>query len=89
MAQFGIELSPSMLAFVPLVAFLVQLIKETGLVENVKGLLPLVAIGLGIACSFLAAKGLTTWYDPVLPGVMIGILATGGYEAFKNSRKKI
>ena len=81
------QLPDHLILLVPAIAFIVQLVKETGYLDQVKGLCRLLALILGITFSYCSVPELTTWYSPIIPGIMMGIMSIGGYEAFKIARK--
>ena len=78
MNEITVQLTPEMLALVPVVAAIIQLIKRFDFVEKIKSYLPLISIGLGVGLSFA-----TQMPDPVIPGLIIGLAASGGYDLLK------
>jgi hypothetical protein len=78
----NIELSKTMLALVPVVAWLIQQVKEIPALSFLKQWLSYISVvaGVGMAC-------LVNWnfspQETIIPGIIMGILATGGYEMMK------
>lgn len=81
------QLPNHLIILVPAIAFIVQLVKETGYLDEVKGLCRLLALILGISFSYFSSPELTVWYSPIIPGIMMGIMSIGSYETFKIARK--
>ena len=71
-------LTPQMLALVPLIVGILQVVKKIPIIQKIKDYLPFVS--MGIAAAVLIA---TKQPDPILPSVIIGLLACGGFEAAK------
>ncbi len=82
------QLPSNLIILVPAIAFIVQLVKETGYLDKVKGVCRLLALLLGIVFSYCSVAEPGVWYAPIIPGVMMGIMSIGGYETFKIARKK-
>ena len=88
-----VELTPGMLLLIPVVAALVQVLKDkilaikyipTGISDAIKSVLPYVSIA--IAFGLLCYAGVE---KPLLESIMIGLSASGGYSAVKGATKKI
>lgn len=81
MEQLNVDLTPAMLALVPVVAAILQMIKKFPLPDKIKEFLPggsmLIALGL------LYANNVP---DPILPSVIIGLMACGGYDLLKQKK---
>lgn len=77
-----LELTPAMLALVPTVAFVVQLLKKIPAIAAHHEVLPLASILLGVGAAF--AAGLAS---PVVSGIAVGLSASGGYSLLKNSKR--
>lgn len=88
-----VELTPGMLLLIPVVAALVQVLKDrilaikyipVGINDAIKSVLPYVSIGIafGLLCYVGVEK-------PLLESIMVGLSASGGYSAVKGASKKI
>ena len=88
-----VDLTPGMLLLIPVVAALVQVLKNKvlaikyipiGISDAIKSALPYVSIGIafGLLCYVGVEK-------PLLESIMIGLSASGGYSAVKGASKKI
>ena len=82
MDNLNITLTPEMLALVPVVAAILQLVKGFDFVEKIKSYLPLVAMGLALGLAYA-----TKMADPIVPAVIIGLTASGGYDLLKAPKK--
>jgi len=78
MEQVVIELTPEMLALVPVVAAIIQVLKKIPAIAKIKGWLPFVSVGISLGLGYIAQVP-----DPVLSAVIIGLVAVGGYEIVK------
>lgn len=78
MDQSTVNLTPEMLAIVPVVAFLLQLLKRIPAVAKMKSWLPLVSVGTSIGLCYLLGV-----QDPVTPAIVIGLTASGGYDLLR------
>jgi len=78
MEELVVQLTPGMLLLIPIVAAIVQVIKQIKAIEVYKKWLPFLAIGIAYALAIA-----TKMADPVLPSVIIGLAASGGYDAVK------
>lgn len=76
--QLTLTLTPAMLAIVPIVAMLLQLLKRVELIQKYKDWLPVISIGASILLTYLA-----TIANPIMAGIIIGLVAAGGYDVFK------
>ena len=77
-SQLSIELTPAMLAMVPLVAAVLQMFKNLPLLETYKRYFPIAALALGIGAAFLQG-----FPNPILVGIVIGLTAAGSYDVLK------
>ncbi|GAH16729.1 unnamed protein product [marine sediment metagenome] len=84
MENLNIELTPAMLALVPVVAAILQMIKRLPLPNQIKEFLP--GFSMLIAFGLLYYQGVP---EPLLAAVMIGLTAAGGYDFFKQKKKSI
>ena len=77
-----IQLTPAMLALVPIIAYFVQIIKsiitDYAWFAKAKKFLPLVAVFFGIGLSYLCQID-----NFVVAGILEGIAAVAGYETLK------
>jgi len=86
-----IELSPAMLALIPVVAAVMQALKRIVSMEQIpngigvfmKEILPL----LSIIIAFVLLRYQTA-PEPLLPAIVIGLTACGGYDLLKGKKLK-
>ena len=78
----NIELTPAMLALVPVVAAILQVIKRVEVMQKLKAWLPFVSIGIALGLGYL-----TKMSNPILPSIIIGLVASGGYDLLKSPSK--
>jgi len=89
MENLNIELSPAMLALVPIVAAIIQVLKKFLAIEYIpnhisifiKELLPFVAIFL--AFGLIRCQTIITI---LLPAIIIGLTACGGFDLLKQKK---
>ena len=74
-----ISLTPAMLALVPVVATILQVLKKVEVVQKFKEWLPFASIGLSLALCYL-----TKMPNPMLPSIVIGLVASGGYDLLRS-----
>jgi len=85
MENLTVALTPAMLALVPVVAAILQVLKQVELMQKMKQWLPFCSIGIALGLGYL-----TKMPEPILPSVLIGLVASGGYDLLKlgSSTKK-
>lgn len=84
MEELTVTLTPAMLAIVPVVAAVVQAIKRLEVVAKYKQWLPFMSIGIAYGIAYF-----TQVPDPVVPSILIGLAASGGYDLFKVKKKPV
>lgn len=78
----SIELTPAMLAIIPVIAYFINVLK--GIIEpykwydRAKRFLPVIAILFGVGLSYLFQID-----NPTVSGILTGIVSVGGYEILK------
>lgn len=78
----NVVLTPEMLAVVPVIAILLQLLKSVPAIAKYSAWLPLVSVAIGIAWSLAMKMG--AGYGPqVITGVIVGVAAAGSYDVVK------
>ena len=82
MENLTISLTPEMLALVPVVALILEVAKKIKAVEKLKEWMPFISVGIayGLSC-------LTGIENPVLPSILIGLVASGSYDLVKGVTK--
>ncbi len=78
MEDFSITLTPAMLALVPVVAALLQFAKRLDFVQEMKQWLPLISIGIALGIGYA-----TKMPNPIMNSIVIGLVASGGYDLLK------
>lgn len=82
MEELSVTLTPEMLALVPVVAAILQMVKRVPQVEQIKSWLPIASLGISLGLCYL-----TGMKDPILPAIIIGLVANGGYDILKRPKK--
>ena len=90
MENLNIEITPAMMVLVPIVAAIIQMLKKFLAIKQIpaefsvfiKGLLPFVA--MAVAFGIMHYQKVP---EPLLPAVMIGLTAAGGYDLLKQKKK--
>lgn len=78
-----IELTSEMLALVPIVAAILQVAKRIKAVENLKEWFPFLSVAVAYGLCYFS--GVT---QPVMPSIVIGLVASGGYDLVKGKMTK-
>lgn len=78
----NIELKPELLALVPVVAAIIQMLKKIPAIKPYKDWLPIVAIGISVALVYSV-----DYLAFLVPAIIVGLLACGGYEMLKSKPK--
>jgi len=79
----NLNLTPAMLALVPLVAAAIQIIKNIPATVKIKPFMPFVGMIVAF-CMLYAQKP-----EPqIIPAVVIGLMASGAYDGIKAISKK-
>jgi len=78
METMTINMTPEMLAVVPMVVAIVQILKQIEVVSKIKQWLPFVSIGVAMGLCYL-----TNIPNPVVSAIIIGLVSSGGYDLFK------
>ena len=76
-----VNLTPEMLVLVPVVAALLQVLKNIEAIQAIKEWLPYVAVGIALGLGYL-----TKMENPILPSILIGLMASGGYDLVKGPK---
>lgn len=78
-----ITLTPAMLALVPTVAMILQVIKKTPIFNYVKPYYPIISCATGILVAYCSGMD-----NSIVAGLMIGLSASAGYSQFKEITNK-
>lgn len=78
MEDLTFEMTPQVLALIPVVAAILQILKRIEPIQQVKQWLPFIAIGLAVGLAYL-----TKVPEPILPAIVVGLMASGAYDALK------
>ena len=73
-----IQLSPEMLALVPLVAAVLQVLKKIPIVDKLKAYMPFIAMILSLGAVYATNAQLD-----IMPAVLMGLMASGAYDGVK------
>ena len=76
-----ITLTPTMLGLIPVVALILQVLKQVPHYTKIKPYTPVIAMVIGVGVSVAASVA-----NPVIVGIMIGMAASTGYDQFKASK---
>lgn len=74
-------ISKEAFVLIAIVAGVLQMSKRLPIYESIKGYLPVIGIAIGITLAYL--QGIPS---PILTGLIIGLSATGSYEAIKKHK---
>lgn len=78
----NIQLTPEMLALVPIVALLIQLLKNLPLVAKILPYLPFISIVIAYVLAIIQL-GTANWQVSIIPAIAVGLIASGAYDAVK------
>lgn len=82
--ELNIELTPAMLALIPVVAASLQMLKKIPQVALFKEYLPVISIA--ISAGFLYYQQVP---NPIIPAVVIGLTACGGFDLLRSKKPVI
>ena len=86
MDNFATELSAEAMALVGVIAVIIQQVKGIKPIEDLKARVPniynIVSMGLGIGAAYMLAIP-----NPIIAGIMMGLMASGAYSATKKEIK--
>lgn len=82
MDTFTINLSAEMLTLVPIVAAILQLAKRIEAIAKLSQWFPFISVGIALGLGYL-----TKMTDPIYPSILIGLVASGGYDLLKAPTK--
>jgi len=82
MENLNLELTPAMLAMVPIVAATIQMLKRIPAIEKLKEWIPLLSVAM--SCGFMYYQGAQNF---LLAGTIIGLTACGGFDALKQKKE--
>ena len=77
----GVGLDPQLAVYSVIIAYLLQALRNIAWVDERRGLLPFVALGLGVALAALRLNGAMGWSDIILSGCLLGLTASGFQSA--------
>jgi hypothetical protein len=83
---FEIVLTPQMMALVPAIAILLQILKGVPAMEKVKPWFPLISLGVAIALAMILKMGTGT-EDQLIAGITMGLATSGGYDVARMQTK--
>lgn len=81
MQNLSFELTPAMLVLVPIVASIVQILKRAKVLSKLKNWIPFLAIGVSAAICY--ASNIP---EPIMPSIVIGLMASGSYDLIKKPK---
>jgi len=82
MEDFTIQLTPQMMALVPVVALFLQVLKKIEVIQAIKAWFPFASIAIAFGlCYSIGAE------NPVLSSIVIGLVASGSYDLLKGKGK--
>ena len=77
-----ITLTPAMLALVPIVTMIMQMLKQMKPYYRIKAYTPIITCGISVGLAFAVSIS-----NPIVAGIIIGVTASAGYDQFKASKK--
>ncbi len=83
MEDLTFQMTPQVLALIPVVAAILQVLKRIEPIQQVKQWLPFIAIALSIGLAYL-----TKVPDPIMPGIVAGLMAGGSYDLLRGAKPK-
>ena len=83
MEQLNMELTPAMLALAAVVGAVIQILKNVEPVKKYSQWLPVMSMALGVGAAHLQKIE-----NPIMAGVLIGLVACGAYDVLKNKSKE-
>jgi hypothetical protein len=89
MENLNIQLSPAMLALVPVVAAIIQVLKKFLAIKHIPNKITIFIKELLPFASILIAFGLLNYQkvsEPLLPAIIIGLTACGGFDLLKQKK---
>ena len=72
------QLTPEMLALVPIVAGVLQALKKIPIIDKIKAYMPFLSMALGLGAVYAL-----TGEPQVIPAVVMGLMASGLYSGVK------
>ena len=81
----NIEIPTKFLALIPVVVLIIKYLRVVPAIEKIKSYLPLVSMGIAIGLAYIVGGAIEVWYEPILPGIAIGLMAAGGYDTLKSA----
>ena len=82
MEELNITLTDDMIKLVPIVAVVLQVLKNMEFMQKITQWMPFVSIGVALGLGYL-----TKMPDPIVPSVVIGLVASGAYDLVKGTIK--
>ena len=76
--QLTFQLTPTMMSLIPVVAAIIQIAKNVPAIARVSAWLPYISVGVSLGLCYAVKVP-----DPILPSIIIGLAASGGYEFMK------
>jgi len=84
MENLNIELSPVMLAMIPVVAALLQMLKKIPYIVQYKEWLPMVSMVISFGLLYYQKVP-----EPIIPAIIIGLTACGGFDLLKGKKTEV
>lgn len=82
MENLTTTLTPEMLALVPIVAAILQVVKNIKAIEKLKDWFPFFSVAIAYGLCYYSNVA-----EPVLPAILIGLTASGAYDLVKGTGK--
>ena len=73
----------TLIQLVAVTGALLQMAKNIPIIEKFRSWLPVASVALGIVLAYV-----TNVPDPIVPGIMVGLAASGGYSFLKQKNNK-
>jgi hypothetical protein len=86
--SFEVVLTPQMMALVPAIAIVLQILKGIPALDKVKPWFPLLALGVSVALAMVLKMGTDT-ASQLVAGITMGLATSGGYDVARMQAKSV
>jgi hypothetical protein len=82
MDQLNVNLTPEMLALVPVVAAIIQVLKRIPVIAKISNWIPFLSVGISLSLCYISGIK-----DPTVPAIVVGLMSSGGYDLLRAPAK--